>query len=461
METDPYLPPVPVPEEANAQPKLSVQFERIGDGVRIVNAKRHWAIAAFLMLWLSIWTMGCIMLVGAVIAQFSFFTLLFALPFWAAEVFVLAILGTLIASREDFTLDEAGVSYLYRVYGLRIQNRQVPLAEITSFARKWEPPKDDENNSRSLGTHAVLMKTIGAPLKFAAGVTKEERDWLALTLNECLASLKRYSGPITRVEEEAEVSPSLSSELPDVLELRPPSAAQVSAPSDTTWVQHYDFDAFTFVQRGQLTLAGLGFMLFVCLFWNGIVGVFVGLLFGFTPDGRKDAVQGFEWWFLFLFLIPFELIGLMIIGGLIAMLLEPVRRSRWILYRNAIAYRVAWLGIGRTWRYEITELDCLELRKQPTKKANDAQNNGGKPASSDATKTREGLLDELDEEETEDESNGDLMAPRTGNQYHLAFMDTQRREVCRIEYLTLGEACWMADVVLRERSGWFVTARSQ
>ncbi|MDX2108320.1 MAG: hypothetical protein SFY67_18145 [Candidatus Melainabacteria bacterium] len=52
----------------------------------------------------------------------------------------------------------------------------------------------------------------------------------------------------------------------------------------------------------------LGLSLFFCLFWNGIVGAFVYVVI-------KDWMQGNHQWFLILFLIPFVLIGLLILYG--------------------------------------------------------------------------------------------------------------------------------------------------
>jgi hypothetical protein len=161
-------------------------------------------------------------------------------------------------------------------------------------------------------------------------------------------------------------------------------------------------------------------------------------------------MQGLEWWFMFLFLIPFELIGLVIILGLVAALLEPFRRTWWILKRNAVGYRNSYFGIGWTKTYEISELDRLELRKD------DDDDDSPDEASTDDESARfkrrgKRMKKKRGRKETVQVGDGSTNAP----QFDLALVDRQGRDVCEIGGLSLGEACWMADVILRERSGWF------
>lgn len=46
-------------------------------------------------------------------------------------------------------------------------------------------------------------------------------------------------------------------------------------------------------------------------------------------------------------------------------------------------------------------------------------------------------------------------ARRSETSFCLTFVDQDNVEVCSIHALTEGEARWIADVVLRERSAWF------
>ena len=51
-------------------------------------------------------------------------------------------------------------------------------------------------------------------------------------------------------------------------------------------------------------------------------------------DGNPP--QGVEWWGMFIFLIPFEVVGLVMLLALLGALLEPVRRTTWGFSRNSI-----------------------------------------------------------------------------------------------------------------------------
>src|SRR6476661_4003864 len=110
-------------------PKLSVHLERADDRVRIVSAQRQWGGAAFLLVWLCGWTIGCVVLLGAVLVQRNLYMFLFAVPFWAAEIFVFCLVGTMIASRETLLLDQTGVNYVWQVWGWPVSRRKVPLSE--------------------------------------------------------------------------------------------------------------------------------------------------------------------------------------------------------------------------------------------------------------------------------------------------------------------------------------------
>lgn len=62
-------------------------------------------------------------------------------------------------------------------------------------------------------------------------------------------------------------------------------------------------------------LAKLGGAIFIALFWNGIVGVFVSFAVGSIVERKPE-------WFLIIFLIPFVLIGLLLIGMVISTFLN-------------------------------------------------------------------------------------------------------------------------------------------
>jgi hypothetical protein len=316
-----------------------------------------------------------------------------------------------------------------------IKTRILPLEEIKSF-HPYITSHDSESRSSTVG---VEMRTLGRPLIFAAGVTPAESEWLVDQLNECLRQLRgdadapEQEFPISAKSDETKANDAGSTDAEsndeeddeDTLDDKPRALSLAPTPpeppSDCRWERIDDFDSTAFLQQGRMAWGSLGGLLFVTLFWNGIVSVFVAGLCGFMPNGP----QGGMWWFLFVFLIPFEVIGLCILGAFLSQLFEPFRRTRWSFDRQNIECRWTWFGLGPRWLYPVKPLNRLELQlgarsKSPSSKSSD-------------------LADMVNE----------------GANRSLVFIDGDNTELCSIKQLTEGEARWIGDFVLRERPFWF------
>src|SRR5262249_13157931 len=111
-------------------------------------------------------------------------------------------------------------------------------------------------------------------------------------------------------------------------------------PTDCNWRVTNDPETFEFWQKGRLNIGALAGLLFVNAFWNGIVSVFVMTLFGLMPG--NNGPQGWEWWGLFVFLIPFEVIGLLMFAALVVTVLEPFRRTAWRFEHERILSQWRW-----------------------------------------------------------------------------------------------------------------------
>ena len=243
----------------------------------------------FMLLWLTGWTVGCVALAGMVINDPKIFHFLFAIPFWASWVFVFFMMMRSFFGREYFLLDRGGASYISRVL-VPIRTRLIPLEEIKSF-HECEMSRDSESGHITLG---VEMRTLGKSLRFAGNISHAECEWLVDQLNDSLRSL---GGGANAADE---VLPALAEG--DEREIEPPKeefskAEKTEAdesdrcvlslaktprepPSDCRWRRIDDFDSTAFLQRGRLALGTLGGLLFINLFWNGIVSVFFGLFIG-------------------------------------------------------------------------------------------------------------------------------------------------------------------------------------
>ena len=61
--------------------ELSTQVEEDGDALRLTIREGEWGLGCFLALWLTGWTVGCVVLIGIVLVTKDPFAVLFALPF--------------------------------------------------------------------------------------------------------------------------------------------------------------------------------------------------------------------------------------------------------------------------------------------------------------------------------------------------------------------------------------------
>ena len=81
------------------------------DGEKIVRVTfGHWSgVCVFLMLWLAGWSFGCYNLfVGLLAKPFEFGEILFALPFFAGEIFVAGMILLMIFGRTVVTFRREG-----------------------------------------------------------------------------------------------------------------------------------------------------------------------------------------------------------------------------------------------------------------------------------------------------------------------------------------------------------------
>jgi hypothetical protein len=357
-------PPGPHAGEPTKPVRFHVRWKPVAEGFAFTFAKRELFGGCFMLVWLSIWTVGCVFLAGLVIHEPKLMHFCFAVPFWAAWFFVTGMMVNSLFGREEFTLDRDGATYVRRAI-VTLASRHVPPEEIEGFG-PCSVKSGGEGCSPSRG---IEMRTLGTPLRFAVGLPEDERRWIEFHLNEYLAETRGIPMPAVEPDEERDELPcdddAPSDDLAGVALAVPvahgePGAAEVlgalepaesprKPPSDTRWRRLEGFDAVEFVERGRLGCGVLLGLLFVNGFWNGIVSVFVVALF----SGEMGAPQGIEWWGMFVFLIPFEAIGLVMLLVLLVFLAEPFRRTVWRFHWDAIECRMTWFGLGPRWIYDV------------------------------------------------------------------------------------------------------------
>jgi len=383
------------------------------------------AIGGFMLVWLTGWTVGCVFLFTRVREDPQLATLLFAVPFWASWLFVVWLAATMLLGRETFALDHEGARYRRRLPPLSWARVRMPLEELIRFGTIEDETQSSDDNS----TTVVNLQTIGSPIRFGSMLGDAERTWLAYTLNQRLSKLQRTLNRKPTLPVDARVvvfgrrlpGELLGDDAPKGQVLRTTNDLPLEAPSDSHWRKRDDFDSVRFWSRGRFSLGAILGVGFLNLFVNGIIGVFAKQLYWPEPDERKF---GLDWLYHFLFLIPFEIIGLILFVGWLLVIVEPVRKRHWRFSNSSIVWRMTWLGLGPWKTYHIDRIDRLEVRRiKPTAATTP---NGASPDSARVSK-----------------------GPVT---YHLVCVDSYGQPAAEVKGLTFGEACWMADSLLRAQA---------
>jgi hypothetical protein len=400
---------------APARPrKLKAQYEVVGDRLRVSRRYRHWGGAVFFTVWLSMWTVGCVMLTGMLISEPTFMHLLFVALFWVPWLLSAALLVGMLRFEEELELDLQGVRHRSTTL-VELSNRIVPLCELQDVevacwsreASNYAPPD-----------YGIQMRTWGRPLRIFAGLPEPELRWLAHQLTQLLTALQAASSN-SQADRHA-IDFARPDELPKPLTL---VDREIEPPSDCQWTRSDEISALVFTSRGRWNWIAVGFVLFLNCFWNGIVSFFLLSALGFA----ENAPQGWERVRLLLFLIPFEVAGLLLVVVLVLALSEPLRRNHWRFTPIDLEGELRWREIGRRWSYAIEGLDRIELDRK--------------------TDTKRKLSDLF--------KHPKLLFASDECPYRLSFVGRDNVEICEIISLTEGEARWIADQVLRDRPEWF------
>lgn len=392
--------------------RLKSTLTRQGDRWTLSVPAGNWAIGIFLLLWLTGWTAGCVMLAREVLAEPKWSTILFGLPFWASWVFVAFLAANTFFCTEKLTLDREGAEFEVRVIA-RVRHQATPLKEIQGFVS--EHTVDSENGS--LHWH-ITMQTDGKRVEFGSMLADDERQWLVSLFDEHLVMMRDGKAAVAQRRKSRSKPPADDEDDRDEDDFDEGQAERMTAakslvqpPSDSSWRRDNTLDGIQLVQRGRLQWVACGFLVFVNLFWNGIVSAFV---VGVFTDSFEEQSIARGWMLLFLF--PFVVAGIFLLSILILCLLEPLRRTRWRFGDLDADQRQTFLGIGRTLRYPCDWLARIERAKLP---------------------------------------HADGPQIRDTGDFKLRFVNHQDEEVFTIAGLTEGESRWIADLLLRERSEWF------
>ena len=388
-------------------PSRQVRIAGVDGDLELSYRQRAGCGACFLLLWLTGWTAGCIMLVGQALSDPSFFHILAAIPFLASWFFAFGVFVWMLFGAERVRLSPQGLEY--RVTALvTLSRRLVPRAELKNVRAGMAVRQ--VGDSKRGEQPCLKFETLGQPIEFACGISAEEQRWLVEWLNEYLDALGPHDPP---EKLHAGHRYGITTNRPGTLQ----SAATPVGPSSDTRIEcrHY-LDTIAFTWRGRRNLAAIAFLTFFNLFWNGIVGLFI--------CKQIDKLD----WFLFFFMMPHEIIGLCFLTLWLAALTAPAWRLTWTFGEREVTRRLSFsdangavFDLGWSKRFAIHSPVRIELRRRERKK--------------------------------QSESFWMLLSHPDG-EYTLSFLDQADKEVLAIKNLTEGDARWIADVLLRAFPSW-------
>lgn len=389
--------------------QLTVDFRQSDEGLA-VTAGQSRGPAGFLLLWQIAWTVGCVHVGVEFIRNPVPGTFLFALPFWTAWLAVGCFLIWSFFGTETLLVRRDRVLFLRKAL-ITLTAREIPISEVRRFRSCRS--KHQENDEYLYGIEVV---TAGKSVRFAFRIPDRERRWLIWQLNQFAATVADESS----AEQTTDYDFALAQSHQDSTTRLTANDVQDDPPSDVSWQLQERADGVEFTQRGRFQIVTFLVLLGINAFWNGIVSVFVLALFGLMPG---DNPQGAEWWSMFVFLIPFEVIGLVMFIGLVMTVVEPFRRIVWRLDRQELVHQSRWPLVSYSWSWNLDQLDHLQLRKDDD---------------DSLRRSRSSLSSGISEE----------------NRYQLTFVSADNVDQATISPLTEGESRWMAGVLLRHHAPW-------
>ena len=316
-------------------PICRILVDQAGNDLVLRRRTGSFADAAFLLLWLTIWTVVCVFLVVRLGQEPTFEHAVFSIPFLVAWPVGFAYFLTAFLGFERLQVGSDGLEHR-TLTGRRL----VPLGEVKGIAHCRKIIKDEDGIRTE---HSLMIETMGRPIRFGQGPGRARATMAGRSAPR--------PPPALAPEQSIEHHPEEAAKPGVRIEVLGPDRPVPGPPSDSTIrLRAHDWDGREFVRRGTFSPTGLGTVTALALFWNGGVGIFVMRLF-----------ERFTWGD-FLFLLPFEAIGLVFFAVWVLVLLAPFMVQRWVIGPRDASTRFSCLGLGRTQRFDVTKIVRVELR---------------------------------------------------------------------------------------------------
>jgi hypothetical protein len=415
--------------------KLIVDFNEQFDSLAIVKRgsvdSPDGCALLFISVWLIGWTLVCALLVFKVVTEPSLKVFAFAVPFCASWIAVVCLMAWRIFGKETLFLGRDEAIFQKKAI-IRLSSRVVPREEVRGF-REYATVSRGRHN-REVKYSGIEILTLGKPVQFGLGLPEEERAWLIDQLNRFLekheVKAERHLSALAMITEDTlpSIDPPSANGPATVIEVLTFERTLANPPADCDWHITESDDGFAFGQRGRLNFSNLVTGLLFNGFLNGLVLVFLLVLFGIVPNNK--VIQAREWWTVFFVLIPFEVVGSIAFALLILTVIEPFRCTSWRLGRDRIANRSGWPMYSHTRTWDVLGRIRLELRRN-FKNQQDGY----------IFRTLVGVVEAMKN-------------PNGYSPFELVLVSNDNVDLCKIGYLTEGEARWLARLILERHPEW-------
>jgi hypothetical protein len=379
------------------------------------NPLERFGPAAFFGIWLTIWSIGCIAMLVSMITDFSWFMLLFSVPFFAAWVAGAAAFVYSLFGREEIVFDSEAVEFVNTLL-FWTRRKRIPFKDITGLS----------TSSNQEEQFTLSLNTIGKSRTLMTSHREENFGPLAEVFRQEIPTL-RYEQDANSIEPTEELEP------------------RKKQPTDSEWEFEPAFgDQTVFTNFGRLELSSILALLFINLFWNGIVATFL-----FVPFAElgEDGMEKAQFVCLYIFMIPFIIIGCLMLLALIAQLLEPFRKTMWEFSDREIIRTVFYFGIPLRKSYPLMLPVQMQMSNPDTAKSS-LKSLEGKSTRVEKSKLvrRKKTLFKLKKNANDEQATS----------YGIDFYEKSRL-VVTWEGLTKGDADWLTTVLEKEQSVYRVS----
>lgn len=404
-----------------------VKIDRTEDRLRVVYRTRDWGSGIFLAIWLTGWTVACASIVLKIVEKQNLGDVLIAMPFLGSWLFVSCLVLKFFFQKEVIVLNDQGLDYSRRIV-LPLSRRTVPLQELRGFKQfeTWALHKPRSLNTKS----GLRVLSLGNTLECFKDLPVRDLKWLQRELNAYLLQLRPSVKSSRRFAKVFDADADIETLIPEGnrsaartkgTRNRAKHGAKHLPPSDCAWTLVDDGDEVSFVRRGKLPGHSLPMLLFINVFWNGIVAGYILFLLGVIP-AKDPPPAGLAWWGLVAIAAIFASVGLLMLFMLAMALFAPLHQTRWTVTHDSVSLRHAWFGFGWQRQWSITRLEKLVMR------------NDAKPIDTP------GLIDWM---------RGLIFDKGS---FSLHFLDRHQQASCEIRDLTEGEARWMRQTIQQKRA---------